>query len=113
MGFALPTYNPIRTVVNFLRESQEKAENSNIEHRPTKKNHSELNTSVTCFKNGLSHLTFPVSFFPGLSPIKIGPLTSNTVNGSISVIPDDDNLKVFSITSENNLMIKGMCNRFP
>ena len=46
MGFALPTYNPIRTVVNFLRESQEKAENSNIEHRPTKKNHSELNTSV-------------------------------------------------------------------
>ena len=46
MGFALPTYNPIRTVVNFLRESQENSENSNIEYRPTKKNHSELNSSV-------------------------------------------------------------------
>ena len=33
-------------IVNFLRESQEKSENSNIEYRPTKKNHSELNRSV-------------------------------------------------------------------
>ena len=64
-------------------------------------------SSVTCFKNGLSHLTFPINFRPGLSPVKIGPLTATTVNGSISVIPDDDNiLKIYSITSENNLMIK-------
>ena len=65
-------------------------------------------TSVTCFKNGLSHLTFPINFRPGLSPIKIGPLTPETVNGSVSVIPDPDNtkLKIYSITGENNLMIK-------
>lgn len=63
-------------------------------------------STVTCFKNGLSHFTFPVNFRPGLSPNKIGPLTPNTVNGSISVIPDDTNLKIYSITSENNLMIK-------
>ena len=63
-------------------------------------------SSVTCFKNGLSHLTFPINFRPGLSPVKIGPLTATTVNGSISVIPDDTNLKIYSITSENNLMIK-------
>ena len=63
-------------------------------------------SSVTCFKNGLSHFTFPVNFRPGLSPNKIGPLTPNTVNGSISVIPNDTNLKIYSITSENNLMIK-------
>ena len=64
-------------------------------------------SSVTCFKNGLSHLTFPINFRPGLSPVKIGPLTATTVNGSISVIPDDDTtLKIYSITSENNLMIK-------
>ena len=63
-------------------------------------------SSVTCFKNGLSHLTFPINFRAGLSPIKIGPLTSNTVNGSVSVIPDDMNLKVYSITAENNLMLK-------
>ena len=63
-------------------------------------------SSVTCFKNGLSHLTFPINFRAGLSPIKIGPLTSNTVNGSVSVIPEDMNLKVYSITAENNLMLK-------
>ena len=63
-------------------------------------------STVTCFKNGLSHFTFPVNFRPGLSPNKIGPLTPNTVNGSISVIPNDTNLKICSITSENNLMIK-------
>ena len=63
-------------------------------------------SSATCFKNGLSHFTFPVHFRPGLSPMKIGPLTPNTVNGSISVIPEDTNLKIYSITSENNLMIK-------
>ena len=63
-------------------------------------------STVTCFKNGLSHFTFPVNFRPGLSPNKIGPLTPNTVNGSISVIPNDTNLKIHSITSENNLMIK-------
>lgn len=63
-------------------------------------------STVTCFKNGLSHLTFPINFRAGLSPIKIGPLTSNTVNGSVSVIPEDMNLKVYSITAENNLMLK-------
>jgi len=47
------TYSPIHTIVNFLRESREKPKkiktktgNSNIEYRPTKKNHSELNRSV-------------------------------------------------------------------
>ena len=63
-------------------------------------------SSVTCFKNGLSHLTFPINFRPGLSPIKIGPLTRETVNGSVSVIPEHENLRIFSITGENNLMIK-------
>jgi hypothetical protein len=63
-------------------------------------------STVTCFKNGLSQFTFPVNFRPGLSPNKIGPLTPNTVNGSISDIPEDTNLKIYSITSENNLMIK-------
>merc|ERR1711874_138205 len=63
-------------------------------------------SSVTCFKNGLSHLTFPVIFRAGLSPIKIGPLTTKTVNGSVSVIPEDTNLKIYSITGENNQMIK-------
>ena len=64
-------------------------------------------SSVTCFKNGLSHLTFPVHFRAGCSPIKIGPLTSSTVNGSVSVIPEEDSrLKIHSITAENNFMIK-------
>ena len=64
-------------------------------------------SSVTCFKNGLSHLTFPVNFRAGCSPIKIGPLTSVTVNGSVSVVPKEEGkLKIYSITGENNLMIK-------
>ena len=63
-------------------------------------------SSVTCFKNGLSHLTFPINFKNGLSPIKIGPLTTETVNGSVSVIPEDLNLRIYSITGENGLMIK-------
>ena len=64
-------------------------------------------SSVTCFKNGLSHLTFPVHFRAGCSPIKIGPLTSETVNGSVSVNPEEEGkLKIHSITAENNFMIK-------
>ena len=63
-------------------------------------------SSVTCFKNGLSHFTFPINFRAGLSPMKIGPLTDSTIKGSVSVIPEDEHLNVYSITSENNLMIK-------
>merc|ERR1712012_894099 len=74
--------------------------------RVTMSTSTPIPSSVTCFKNGLSHLTFPINFRAGLSPIKIGPLTSNTVNGSVSVIPDDTNLKIYSITAENNLMLK-------
>ena len=64
-------------------------------------------SSVTCFKNGLSHLSFPINFTPGLSPIKVGPLAHNTVNGSVSVIPEDENnLKIYSITAGNNQIVK-------
>ena len=64
-------------------------------------------SSITCFKNGLSHFNFPISFKQGLTPLKIGPLNDSAVLGSISIIPENPKkLKIFSVNSDVNNLLK-------
>ena len=61
---------------------------------------------ITCFENGFSRFSYPVLFKEELSPMKLGPLTPNIVNGSVCLIPESTELKIGAIVSDNNFMLK-------
>jgi hypothetical protein len=61
---------------------------------------SSIPSTITCFSTGLSHLVFPITMLPGQPQVRVGPLTSSTVSGSIALLPiDPDSLTISSISS--------------